>query len=207
MTHRLRSIVTVLIVIAVMVAPAALIALHARSGAASFGDNERVGRNSLSAARIDIAIGSKTAPVVGVDLAPGDLRRGSLEVINDGSIDLRFSVSSTEATEPSAQSLAPWLEWRFDWSPDDQSCNSRTASAAGSTPIPGSRLADGTAVAGDRSTGADPGDRVLAPGERDVLCIEMNFALDAPNDVQAATISQEFAFDAEQAIDGAGADS
>ena len=200
---RLRSTVIVLAVIAALSAPAIFVVASARQSSASFGDNEQVGRNDLSAARLDIEVGASSEPIVGFDLAPGDVRRGSLELVNDGTIDLRYALASTRIQDAAPLSLARWLVWTFSWS-DGRACTDIPADGRDAITVTGSDLAAGRSVAGDPTVGADPGDRVLASGESDLLCLQVSFAIEATNDVQSTTISQEFVARAEQALDANG---
>lgn len=194
--RRVKTAVITLILVAAVVTPGILAARAAEQGSASFGDNERVGRNSLSAARLDIEIGAQSVPISSSDLAPGDLLTGSIELVNEGTVPLRYSIVAQATGGIQERLLAQSLEWQFFWSPDDRTCDSGIAEE--STTLSGRAVTDGAAVAGDPATGADPGDRILQPDERDLLCIEMSFALNAPNTVQATRYSQGFTAFGEQ---------
>lgn len=203
MIHARRTLI-LLVALVVMAGPAVLIGLRAQLGAASFAADERVGRNELSAARVDIAVGSRTVPIVGANLAPGDIRQGSIEFTNVGTVGLRYSVRGDVVTRQRSVDLAQWLQWRVHWSPNDADC---TATPGATIALDGVELVRGGAVTGDVAPGADPGDRVLEPGDTDVLCVEVEFDIDAPNSVQSTTLLQPFVAEAEQLVDTVGAGS
>ena len=58
MNRRTRLILIFIGVLVLLVGPAAAIALRADSGKAAFGDIERIGRNRVSAATVEIALTS-----------------------------------------------------------------------------------------------------------------------------------------------------
>ena len=91
MNDRIRIGLIVAVIAVLLVAPVVLIAVRADSGSAAFGDVEQVGRNRLSAATLDIEIGSRTTPITVSDLAPGDLVTGQVEFRNAGTLALRYA--------------------------------------------------------------------------------------------------------------------
>lgn len=199
---RLRTALVVIAAFVVMAGPAVIVAVRAQQGSATFSDAEVIGPNRLGAARLDIEVGDRTVPMVGEDLAPGDTRRGSIEFVNEGTIPLRYSMRTLPVEQ--GTDLAQWLDWSLWWGGSGTDC---TAGAVppGATGVTGTALASGLAIAGDPASGADPGDRVLAVGATDMLCLEARFSLDAPNDVQGRSITQPFRADAEEDRDPAAA--
>lgn len=189
-------------VLAAVLAPAAMVALRAERGSASFGDSERISANHVSSAVVSVAVGERTVPLVGPNLAPGDLVIGRIEIVNDGTVALHYALVASPATND----LAPWLDWRFGWSVDGRSCPPSGPSGPGTIRRTGAELADGAVVFGDPSTGAQPGDRRLATGSRDLLCVAASLSVDAPNDVQTTRFDQGFRVLGEQAVevDGGG---
>ena len=193
-----RRILLVALAIAVMAGPAVFVAVRSRSGSASFTATERVGRNELTAARLDLVVGSRSVPLIGADLAPGDVRSGSIEFVNGGTTPLRYSVRGAEIDDPAGVSLAPWLRWRLGWADPGADCPAELSEDRVVVELSGDELAAGTFLVGDPRSGDDPGDRTLDVGERDLLCIEVDFDVDAPNDVQAMTLAQPIVAEAEQ---------
>ncbi|MEM1333739.1 MAG: hypothetical protein AAGG08_09800 [Actinomycetota bacterium] len=202
--RQLRSVVVVAVVLVVMAGPAIFIALRAAQGSAEFADDETIGDNLITAARVDIGIGTRTVPLVGANLAPGDVRRGSIELTNDGTVGLRYALRGEEVGA-SNRELASWMTWRAQWAGPSAACPSTLGAEA--TVIDGAVLGAGGPLLGDAATGPDPGDRVLRPGERDLLCLEVSLDLAAPNSVQSGSIVQPIVAEAEQLIDTVGADS
>lgn len=195
---RIRSVLIVVVIVACMAAPAIIVALRASQGSAAFSADVSLGRNEVTSAVIDIEIGDLTVPIVAADLAPGDVRRGSIELVNDGTVALLYSLRGAEVGADNRE-LASFLTWRSFWSTDDATCADVVPSTA--TTVDGSVLGAGGQLLGDRAPGLDPGDRVLVPGERDLLCLEVSFALDAPNQLQSASLVQPIIADAEQSVD------
>jgi hypothetical protein len=203
--RRTRLVVLTIVSAMVVAAPVAVVAWRADRGSASFGDGEQIGRNRISSATVDIEAGALTVPVRGENLAPGDVTLGVIELVNAGSVPLRYSVAMTGTSDPEAASLARWLTWEFSWAESGASCPSAAARRAG-TPVAirvdGSDLVDraSMAVVGDPTEGLDPGDRELDIDERDLLCVAVTLSLDAPNDVQSMSFSQDVVVNAEQNV-------
>ena len=194
-TRPVRRIALVALIVLVMAGPAVFVALRAQDGAANFADDERLGRNRLTAARLDIEPGDRTVPIVTRNLAPGDTATGTIEFTNAGTLDLRYSVRVGAASGADARALAPWMTWQFIWIDAGQPCP--RAASHGLT-LDGAQLVDGRFISGDSRTGGDAGDRILRIGESDVLCMQATLALDAPNSVQGVTLRHACIADAEQ---------
>lgn len=200
---RLGRVVLLGLIAAVVVGgPAVALATLGQRGSSSYGDSAEVGRNRLSSATVDIEIGPATAPLVGEHVAPGDVLTTTVELVNAGSVSLRYSLSVTGDGDTR---LAPWLTWSFVPSAGG-SCPGadawRAAPPEGATVVDGARVVDGAvAVLGDPTPGADPGDRVLEVGAAERLCVAMSVDLDAPNSVQDVQASLTLTADAEQLTD------
>jgi hypothetical protein len=201
MNRRIRLTVLVVLAALVVAAPTVLIALRADRGSAAFGDEERMGRNRIASATVDIAVGEHSVPITASGIAPGDLTAGAAEFFNAGSVPLVYAVTA----RASVGELAPYLTWWFSIAEHGSICP--TASEWERQP-PANRIElDGRALAGDgalplvgnAASGRDPGDRMLDLGEADLLCVAVALAVDAPNGVQDTTTAIEFVAHAEQA--------
>ena len=75
-------------------------------------DNLEVGSNAFSAGTVDIATTPTTAIVALSNMAPGDSTVGAMTVSNDGSLQLRYAVTSTttENTLAAVLDLTIWDE-------------------------------------------------------------------------------------------------
>ena len=200
MRHARRALI-VAVLLVVVAGPAVLIAVRAEDGASSFAADEPVGRNELSAARVDIEVGDRTVPIVARNLAPGDVHRGSIEFANAGTVDLRYVVRGGVTSQGPSEDLARWLRWRAHWAAPGAECTHVTAAAI--VVVDGADVAAGATLSSDGAAT----DRVLPPGGSDLLCLEVAFDLGAPNAVQATDFVQSFVAEAEQHVDTVGGDS
>lgn len=199
MSHRFTVAAVVAFLIAAMIGPLVLITSTERSQAA-FGDSVTVGVNELSSATLDVEIGSRSVEIIGANLAPGDRAVGAIEVVNDGTLPLRYALVSTASEDP----LGRWLAWDLWPAGDPGQCR------GSSTPrdLLASRLLLGSAtpttelsVLGDVAVGLDPGDRIIEPGSSDTICLAVVFDLDAPDTLQGRRFEQSFTVVAEQNTD------
>lgn len=203
MSRPIRLGLLVLLVAALLATPAVLIAVRADSGSAAFGDVERVGQNRISAARLDIEVGARSAPISVVDLAPGDIVGGQVELRNAGTLPLRYSLEAT-ATTPD---IAPHLTWWFAIAVEGV-CPTESAWRAGPTDairFSGVDVAGGVDVLAIPSGETLPA-RTLAVAEADLVCLAVDFSVDAPNEAQGKTVGLELIARAEQLASDAGAD-
>jgi hypothetical protein len=172
-----------------LAAPVALL-LAGDRGVAAFGDSAPL-RGHLSSATVDIEVGPNTVPVTVSQMAPGDRATGRIEVTNAGTLPLRYALVG----EPSPGPLAPWLRWEV-W---DAASKGRCDSAAGQ--LLADQVLDGVvpvAFFGDAAVGPDPGDRILDPGQVEVLCLAATLALGAPDGLQNQRLVPRFRLAAEQ---------
>ena len=132
-------------------------------------DNLEVGSNAFSAGTVDIATTPTTAIVALSNMAPGDSTVGGVTVSNDGSLQLRYAISST-TTE---NTLAAQLDLTI-WDENEESDGGTVCA----TTAPGTKLygpADlgattETNLVGNPTQGAHAGDRTLNGGSTEVLC-------------------------------------
>src|SRR6185369_9580196 len=64
-------------------------------GSALFTDNKSVGANTFSTGTVIISTNPTTALVTFSNMAPGDAVSAPITVSNDGTLDLRYAISST----------------------------------------------------------------------------------------------------------------
>ena len=195
MNRRLRFGLLVALVAVLLAAPVTLIVMRAGSGSAAFGDVEEVGRNRISAATLDIEVGSRTAPISVSNLAPGDLVGGQVEFRNAGTLRLRYGLTAAA----DAAEIADELTWWF-LIPDRDSCPTTTAwrsRPAGAIELAGATVVAGVEVLSVSNAGALPA-RELDVDERDLVCLAVEFALDAPNAAQSTTVRLDLTAAAEQ---------
>ncbi len=162
---------------------------------AAFGDSEVLDNNRLGAATLDVEVGRRTAAFRAENLAPGDRASGQLELVNAGTLPLRFQIGAFTDGDP----LARWL--LFDvWTTTDI-CRPGAADpslASGvtlsATPTVLAGIVTGAAI--DPAAGPD-GQLSLAPGDATIICLGAGLALEAPNDVQGRRLDVELVVEAE----------
>jgi spore coat-associated protein N len=135
-----------------------------------------------------IDVNSNSALMTAVSaMMPGDQETQALTISNDGSGDLRYtlSVAATDA-------LGSALELTVN----EEDAGGGCAAFDGATVLAATAL-DGAAV-GDATQGADAGDRDLAAGASEVLCFRVSLPLSAGDALQGATSAATFSFAAEQ---------
>lgn len=185
------AVLTVLLLAVAALAGPALLALGTRSSA-SFGASEELGVNRLGAATLDLVVGARTASIEAPNMAPGDRETGQIELVNRGDLPLRYALVSEADPSP----LLAYLRWDV-WIPQGP-CTSAPQTTALLT---GAALSSGRVdVLGDPATGQQPGDRILAPGEREVICVAVEFPADASSSAAAMSLEQQFMALAEHAI-------
>lgn len=191
--HRRRAIavVIVLLVVLALAVPFSLVT-WARSSSANFADSEEVGVNRLGAATLDIEVGPATTSFQAANMAPGDVSIGTLELVNAGSLPLRYALTANRTDGL----LAQWL--LFDvWISSD--CE--TAVPASNPLVVGLLLDSSTPLIGDPTTGSQPGDRIVAPLEAETVCLAARLPLAAPNSVQGASLTIDLVIDAEHNLE------
>lgn len=192
--NRGRMVITAVLALLALVAVAVpgAIALRATTSGANAAGVSEIGTNRLGAATLDIELGSSEATLTATNIAPGDTVSGRLDLTNAGTLPLIYAVSAT--TDGGA--LGAWL--RFDvWPADD--CD--VAPAVDSILVAGLMLdAPRVAVLGDPSTGRQAGDRSLAPGAAETICLRATLPPAAGNDAQGASLLFDLIIDAEHDI-------
>lgn len=172
----MKKILMSLVVITVVGATAAGVT------AAIFTDQSKNEGNTFATGTVDIeAGGGASLPVDFSNLAPGWEDSGSLEVFNNGSLELRYAMT----TEPDTNEEGICNQLLVLIKRDDE--------ALYSDPLAG-------AFFGNPAQGADDGDRILDAGESEVLDFTFSLPLETDDDYQGTTCVVNFVFDAEQTV-------
>ena len=160
---------------------------------ALFSDQETVTGNAFSTGTIDLVATPATAVVTASDMAPGDQVTAALDVANSGTLEFRYSASSTTTEDTLASQLVLTVKSGVT------TCDDANWSADGSVLYSGALgSTGGTAVLGDPTQGAQAGDRVLAAGANEALCFNVTLPLATGNSAQGTSTTATFTFDAEQ---------
>jgi predicted ribosomally synthesized peptide with SipW-like signal peptide len=164
---------------------------------AIFTDSADVEANVFSTGTVDIETDHPTTAVVTfTNMAPGDSTGGqSLTVFNEGSLELRYAVTMTADNED-LKDLYAELDLTIREEGTDCTTFDGTPLYGPASPF----LLSGNLI-GDPTPGEDTGDQILtttSPGDSKVLCFKVDLPLGAPNDVQDASTTAVFTFEAEQ---------
>ena len=134
-------------------------------------------------------------------LMPGDAVRSPVTVENDGTAQLRYTVSQT-STNADLKSLrdALLLVIRTEdtgagaFGTDSDYCDD----ANGTVLRASAAIGTSGNLVGDPTQGSQGGDRTLASGANEVLCFYVSLDIGAPNLLQGALTTTTFSFAAEQ---------
>ncbi len=179
----------ILLSAAVMLVAVSLVSI---ASLALFTDTASVGSNSFTTGTIDISASPASAALTMTAMAPGDQVTAPLTVTNAGSLDLRYAIESTTTEDVLAAELDLTVKSGVS------ACNDGGWASDGTTvysgPL-GSTAVD--AIVGSAASGADTGDRVLAPSANEVLCFNVTLPL-ASTAGQGVTTEATLDFRAEQ---------
>jgi len=166
---------------------------------ALFSDTEAVSASDFQTGTVDIvAAHSVTQTLESPNMAPGDVAYGVVPVSNGGSLELRYAVEVT-AVNAQPEDLAGELQ--LDVYAGVASCNA--AGVASATPIgtlPAGVPTTPITIIGSQVIGQDPGDRVLAAGTSEDLCVSVGLPLVTDNTFQDTDAQVALTFLAEQTV-------
>jgi hypothetical protein len=168
-------------------------------GSALFTDSAAVDANSFTTGTIDISTNPTTAVVTFSNMAPGDDVTAPIVIANDGSLELRYAVTSA-ATDADLKGLMSQLD--FTIKSDVSACTNAGFGADGDVVYVTGDLGSlaGINVIGDPTTGDQAGDRVLAASANETLCFNVVLPIGTGNAYQDATTTATFTFAAEQTV-------
>ena len=189
-----RGIGRVLMAIAILIA--SLGALGTTLTGAVFSDSESVVSNAFSTGTVDIAASPSSAVISFSTMAPGDKVTAPFTVTNDGSLELRYALTSTSSEDFLAAQLDMTIKTGVSV------CNNGQFGNDGSVIYgPGDLgTSTGANVIGDPAQGADTGDRVLAASAAETLCIQIELPLGTGNSYQGLSTDATLVFAAEQTV-------
>ncbi len=161
---------------------------------AVFTDSQSVDSNTFTTGSVDISTNPTTALVTFSDMAPGDEVTNPITVTNNGSLELRYAVTSTTTEDTLAAQLDLTIKSGVT------TCTNAGFDTDGTVLYGPADLGStaGIDVIGDPTQGADAGDRTLAASANEVLCFNVELPLTTGNAFQGLTTTATFAFQAEQ---------
>ena len=185
-----------LLVAALLFGTAVATVVTASTGAL-FTDSDSIGANTFSTGTIVLDTSPTTALVTFSAMAPGDLATSTLTVSNNGSLQLRYAVTSTTTEATLAAQLDTTIWDEAAEAVVDGVCDTTAPGVVLYGPADlGSTT--GTNVIGNPATGAQAGDRTLAASASDTLCFRVELPLATGNAFQGLTTTASFGFESEQ---------
>jgi spore coat-associated protein N len=162
------------------------------SSLALFTDQATNTGNAFSTGTVDITTSPTSAVVTMPSMVPGDQVTAPLTVSNNGTIALRYAAGSTTTEDALASNLVLTVKSGVT------ACTDIGWGATGTVLYSGVLGSTGVSpLFGSNAPGSQPGDRVLAAGASENLCLNVTLPL-AASAVQGLTTTATFVFDAEQ---------
>jgi spore coat-associated protein N len=183
--------------LALLIGALAVVSLGAgQLSLALFTDQETVAGTFSSGSVIldDVKIDALTLTTAG--MVPGDTVTDDVVVENDGSVQLRYALS-TSSTNPDTKALRDVLTLTvktIDVTTPGTPCDNFDGTSVLAATVFG---ASGAGF-GSPAAGAQAGDRTLAAAANETLCFRVTLPAGTGNAYQAATTTTTFTFDAEQ---------
>ncbi|MEI7655271.1 MAG: TasA family protein [Actinomycetes bacterium] len=173
------------------------VGLGALASSALFTDAGTVSSNAFTDGTVVLGLTPVTTALTAANMAPGDTSYGTIKVTNNGTLPMRYAATSV-ATNADAKGLAAQAQMTInvgattcDAAAFASGTSVHSAGPLGTTPA-------SMAVFGDPATGLQTGDRALAAGANETLCVRVALPLSTGNAFQAATTTATFSFSAEQ---------
>jgi spore coat-associated protein N len=158
-------------------------------------DSQAVDANVFSTGTVAISTAPATALVTYSGMAPGDEVTAEITVTNDGSLELRYAVTSTTTEDTLAAQLDLTIKSGVT------TCTNAGFDTDGTVVYATGDLGSiaGIDVIGDPTPGAQAGDRTLAgSGGNEDLCFNVELPSTTGDPFQGLTTTATFTFEAEQ---------
>ncbi len=164
---------------------------------ALFTGSASVDANTFSVGSVVLSTSPTTALVTLTAMAPGDAVTAPLTVSNDGTLAVRYAISSV-ATNADTKLLKDQLVLTIK--SGVTTCTNAAYAATGTVLYTGDLDSTAGKLVGDPAPGANAGDRALAAGVNEVLCFNVTLPTGTGNPYQGAATTATFTFDAEQTL-------
>ena len=164
------------------------------SAQALFTDTAPVPSNSFTTGTLDISTAPASALLTFNPMAPGDEVTNPITVSNDGTLALRYAITSTTTENVLAAELDLTVKTGVT------TCTNAGFTTDGTIIYGAGDLGNTTPInlVGDPAQGAQAGDRTLAAAANETLCFNVILPLTATNASQGLTTDATFNFEAEQ---------
>jgi spore coat-associated protein N len=155
--------------------------------------------NAFTTGTVDISTSPASALITYSGMVPGDKVTQPLTVSNDGSLELRYAVTSL-ATNTDSKDLRAQLDLSIK--SGVTTCTNAGFDTDGTLLYGAADLGGDPAinVIGDPTQGADTGDRTLATSGSETLCFQVELPSSTGDAYQGATTTATFSFEAEQTV-------
>ena len=172
---------------------AAVLAGPPLQSGAWFVDTTTADTGQVATGYVDLVATPSTAAFSITGLTPGDSGYGLITVRNSGPLSYRYAATqSASGSLPAAQ-----LNIEVKAQTNATSCNATSYAGNGSVVRSTTSMATST-VFGNPATGAHTGDRTVAAGATEYLCVRLTLPTSAPSSTQGSTLTSVFTFAAEQ---------
>jgi hypothetical protein len=181
-------------VIAGVVAGASLLTVGGLASGAFFTDATSIDNNEFTFGSVSISTTPSSAPLFTMKGSlPGDSFTGPLLVKNDGTMEMRYALSSIGTNDTVGAALDLVVKTGVT------DCTKAGFAGSGTVLYNGDLgLTSGTKVLGDKAVGGQAGDRVVAAGSTDTLCVQVAVPGSVDDSFQGLGSTTQFKFDAEQ---------
>ncbi len=150
--------------------------------------------NSFTTGAVTLAASPSSELITLDSMAPGDRVTSPITVGNNGSLSLRYAMSST-ATNNDSKGVKDRLVLVVK--SGVTTCTNSGFSDDGVLVYTGDMDSTDGKIIGDETQGQQTGDRTLAPGESETLCFQAFLPMVAAGDYKTATTTATFTFNAE----------
>jgi predicted ribosomally synthesized peptide with SipW-like signal peptide len=164
---------------------------------ALFTSSATVPANTFSTGSVSISTNPTTALVTFTAMAPGDQVTAPITVSNDGTLGLRYAISSV-ATNVDTKALRDQLVLTIK--SGVTTCTNAGYAADGTSIYSGDLDSSAGKLVGDAATGADTGDRTLAASANEILCFHVGLPGSTPDTFQGSATTATLTFAAEQTL-------
>jgi hypothetical protein len=173
---------------------AAFVLLSVPTVAAVFVDTKTIGANQFVTGTVDISASPASAVVTAAAMMPGDTVTAPVTVTNSASQALRYAIVATTTENVLAAQLDLTLKSGV------AACTNAGFGSSGTILAGPADLGSttGRAVLGSVATGAQGGDRTLAGGAAETLCLQVSLPATTSNAYQGLSTTATLTFAAEQ---------
>ncbi len=184
-------------ILSLLLVAVSLLGLTAVTTGALFTATATASGNQFVTGSVAIGTTPVSAPLTMTGMAPGDAVTGTVQVSNTGTLAERYSVS-VKTDDTASDVLAAQLV--FTIKSGVTTCTTAGFAGPGSTQLYSGILGNNTGinVIGSPTQGQQAGDRVLAAGANETLCMQVSLPIGTVNAFQTKTANATMTFNAEQ---------